>query len=1045
VAPSSAGLASEASEKERLGIELLLRAGTALAESLDPDLILDRVTALLVPDLADWCVIDTAEGSGLRQHVISHVDADKIAWARKLRAEYPLDHDAASGPMHVIRTGEPEIYPTVTPQLVRERTRNEEHYRLALEVGMVSAMIVPMIARGRTLGAITIVSAESGRHYDEQDLGIARALGARTALAVDNARLFQQMQEAGLGYRTLVETIEGIVWEAHPSTPQFRFVSGRAERILGYPVAQWLQEGFLERIVHPEDRERALDQLRSAAATPSGEPDDREIRVYAADGRLVWLRNIVYTGPRGSGDRSMHGLMVDVTERKGADRRLAAHLAATRALAEARDLPETAHSVLQAICGALDWEVGALWMVDSEARVLRCVEATAQPSSGTDRFAAVTRASTFQPGVGLPGRVWSSESPLWVSDVTIDANFPRASVAVADGLHSALAFPIVSRGSVVGVVEFFSRWIEEPDEQLLAIMRTVGAAIGRYLERRWAEEEVKFQKALLESQSETTIDGVLVVATDGVTILQANRRFAELWGVTEDVLKPGRSATELSSIFEQFAHPAEGAREVLQIFQDSSVQSRKEVRLRDGRIFDRYTAPLYSTDGHLYGRAWYFRDVTDRVRTQQQLAAAKERTEFLADASAVFSASLDSDAILSSLARLAVPFLADWCTVDVVADDGHIRRVAVTHADPALTEIAASLAARTDYPPEEGGCVGRVLGTALPEIQTEEFTPAAMAGDSDPEYRAIVGGLGVNSYMSVPLVARGRTLGAITFAVTGTSGRRYAQGDLTLGEDLARRAALAVDNSRLYRDQAHIARVLQTSLLPPDLPRIPGMELAASYHAAGEGNEVGGDFYDVFRTGPGDWAVVIGDVCGKGADAAALTALVRYTVRAAAMQARKPKRILAALNEAILLQREEREFCTVGYARLRPTLDGARLTMCCGGHPLPLILRADGLVEPAAKPGSLIGVFPQPDLSDILTELGPGDAVVMYTDGVTEARSPDGVFGDHLLDGVLAQCVGLSANEICKRIETAVLDFQAGRPRDDIAIVVLRVAPVGER
>jgi GAF domain-containing protein len=669
------------------------------------------------------------------------------------------------------------------------------------------------------------------------------------------------------------------------------------------------------------------------------------------------------------------------------------------------------------------------------------VEAWTHPGSGAQRFAAVTRATEFRPGIGLPGRVWSSGAPLWVSDVTADTNFPRAPVAAADGLHSAFGFPIVSRGVIVGVVEFFSRWIEEPDEELLLIMTTVGASIGRYLERRWAEEEVRFQKALLESQSETTIDGVIVVATDGFTILQANRRFAELWGVSEDLLKPGRNATELGHIFQQFANPEETAREFLEIFQDPSLESRKEVRLTNGRIFDRYTAPLYSTDGHLYGRAWYFRDVTDRVRTQQQLAAAKERTEFLADASAVFAASLDADAILSSLARLAVPFLADWCIVDVLADDGHLRRVSVTHADPSAAEVAASLAARSGYAPEGGGCVGRVLNTAVAELESENIDPVALSGDRDPDYRAIVGGLGISSYMCVPLVARGRRLGAITFAVTAASNRRYTRGDLALGEDLARRAALAVDNARLYRDQAHIARVLQTSLLPPDLPQIPGVELSASYHAAGEGNEVGGDFYDVFRTGPGDWAVVIGDVCGKGADAAALTALVRYTVRAAAVQARKPKRVLAALNDAILRQREEREFCTVAYARLRPSPTGARLTMCCGGHPLPLILRADGAVEPAAKPGSLIGVFPQPDLSDVVIELGPGDAVVMYTDGVTEARSPEGLFGDHLLSGVLAESAGLSAQDICKRIETTVLDFQAGRPRDDIAIVVLRVPP----
>jgi serine phosphatase RsbU (regulator of sigma subunit) len=280
--------------------------------------------------------------------------------------------------------------------------------------------------------------------------------------------------------------------------------------------------------------------------------------------------------------------------------------------------------------------------------------------------------------------------------------------------------------------------------------------------------------------------------------------------------------------------------------------------------------------------------------------------------------------------------------------------------------------------------------------------------------------------------------------VSASKERTFGAPDVTLAEDIARRAALAVDNARLFRERSYVARTLQRSLLPPHLPEIPGVEIAARYHAAGEGNEVGGDFYDVFRTGKDDWAIVIGDVCGKGADAAALTALARYTLRASAMQARKPSRVLGMLNDALVAECATRDamdqrFSTVAYARLRPTESGIRLTTTSGGHPVPLILRADGRLEAACKVGTLVGVLPDPTLSDQTTMLDPGDVIVFFTDGITEARGPAGVFGEAGIRSLVSTCGGYSAHAIAERIERAVLDYQEGNLRDDVALMVLRV------
>ena len=294
--------------------------------------------------------------------------------------------------------------------------------------------------------------------------------------------------------------------------------------------------------------------------------------------------------------------------------------------------------------------------------------------------------------------------------------------------------------------------------------------------------------------------------------------------------------------------------------------------------------------------------------------------------------------------------------------------------------------------------------------------------------------------MSIPLQTRGRTLGAITF-VSASSTSRYGEDERALAEALAQRAAVAVDNARLYGERDHIARTLQRSLLPPELPAIPGVELAARYRPAGEGNEVGGDFYDAFPTGEMTWSVVIGDVCGKGPEAAAVTGLARHSLRAASVGERRPSAALRVLNEAMLQRDTEQRFCTVCYVRVHRAPEGARLTVCCAGHPLPLVLRADGAVEVVGRAGALLGVFAEPELSDVPVDLGPGDTVLLYTDGVTEEHGDDGFFGFPGLQETLAGCAGTDAESIAGRIEEAVAEFRPGAPRDDLSVVVLRLLP----
>ena len=479
---------------------------------------------------------------------------------------------------------------------------------------------------------------------------------------------------------------------------------------------------------------------------------------------------------------------------------------------------------------------------------------------------------------------------------------------------------------------------------------------------------------------------------------------------------------------------------------------------KDGTSFPvEYTSTPLDEGGKVSGAVVVFADVTERRQVEEERArllgaeqAARERAEtaekraaFLAEVSAALNESLEYGVTLKKVAHLVVPDLADWCSISVLRDNGSIRQIATAHVDPDKVRWAEELGQRYPTDPDAPRGVPNVIRTGEPELLPEIPEALLEAAAQDEEHLRILRELGLRSAMIVPLKARGRTFGALTL-VAAESARVYTEADLAFAQDLGDRCAIAVDNSRLFSERTYIARTLQESLLPPHLPEIPGLELAARYQAAGEGAEVGGDFYDIFNTRPGAWGVVIGDVVGKGAGAAALTGLARHTLRAAAMQETDPRRILGSLNEAIRRETTDESFCTAAYTCLEMTGDGVRLDISSGGHPLPLLLHPDGTVEEIGRPGTLLGIVPDPDLARQTVDLKPGDAVVLYTDGVPDARSSDGLFGDARLKALVASCAGEDAAGIADRIEHEVLAFGQHVLRDDVAVLVLRVREEGE-
>jgi serine phosphatase RsbU (regulator of sigma subunit) len=277
--------------------------------------------------------------------------------------------------------------------------------------------------------------------------------------------------------------------------------------------------------------------------------------------------------------------------------------------------------------------------------------------------------------------------------------------------------------------------------------------------------------------------------------------------------------------------------------------------------------------------------------------------------------------------------------------------------------------------------------------------------------------------------------------VLGTrAGVSFRQETVELAEDLSRRGALAMDNSRLYSERSATSRALQRSLLPPELPRIPGVEVEVFYQAAGEGNEVGGDFYDLFAIREGTYGFAIGDVCGTGPQAASVTGLARNSLRLLAREGLDAPQVLSRLNRAILDEGDRGRFLTLLYGELTPRPDGrAELNLVCAGHPLPLRLDTDGRVTAAATSQPLLGVMEPLELTIEQVVLEPGEVLLCVTDGVTERREGMRMLGEEGLAEVLTGCTGLTAGAVAARVQRAVERFAPEPPCDDMAIIALRV------
>ncbi|WP_067494445.1 SpoIIE family protein phosphatase [Actinoplanes sp. TFC3] len=381
---------------------------------------------------------------------------------------------------------------------------------------------------------------------------------------------------------------------------------------------------------------------------------------------------------------------------------------------------------------------------------------------------------------------------------------------------------------------------------------------------------------------------------------------------------------------------------------------------------------------------------------------------FLAEASELLAQSLDVNLTMALIPQLVVPRLGQWCAVHTTDAWGRLQLSAATHADEsAVNELYGTLS-------ETG-----------PDSILSRLEEASRLGQQ------VMFGAPSEGF-AVPLVARGQRLG--TLAVGRHLRHRHDADEVAVLEDVARRAALAIDNARIHDERRKVARTLQASLLPPALPHVDGVGFAAEYVPTG--SEVGGDFYDVVPSGDG-WIVVVGDVSGKGVQAATVTGLVRDVIRILVDDAKPMSEILCRVNRT-LVQRGGGRYCTLAMASVHKKDQDLEVCLHLAGHDRAVLVRADGKTSFVGEGGTALGLLESISSPDAVVALHPGDSLIFYTDGVTERRRGRELFGTGRLREAAIPLAGYPADVMAARLRSTTINFSVEEPRDDIAILVLR-------
>ena len=725
------------------------------------------------------------------------------------------------------------------------------------------------------------------------------------------------------------------------------------------------------------------------------------------------------------------------------------------AIARSRGISDAGEHVLGALGGRLGLKAGVLWRFDERREHLVAV-ATWAAEPGLDPFMEESRRRRFAPDEGLPGMVWSRRRLLWLPDIWNGGRYPRAPAARRSGLRAAIGIPLLARGDLVGVAELLAGTAIESDPELTRVLEGLGGQIGQLLERVHVDEAIAASEARKAAILDAALDAVVTADAEG-RILEANNAITTLLGWPVADLIGARIGEVIVPPELRDRHEA-GLRRYVETGESQIIGRRIEVEAlhRDGRrIPVELTVNRVDMPGPPILTA-FLRDVSERRRIEAERAgflesertarasaeAAWQRLRLVSDVSELLAAVFNYPEAFERLADRVVASIANLCLIDTLDQHGRLVRVAARHRDRRRQPVADRLA--REFPPDADGphpaaSVIRTATSSFSPVMSEEFLRATCRNE---EHFEIVRQLGFESYITVPLVARARILGALTLVSTDPA-HRYTEQDVAVAEEIARRAAVRIDNARLYAERDRVAHVLQQGLLPQRLPGVPRLDLAARYFPAGEGIEAGGDFYDVFAAGRDRWGLVIGDVCGKGPEAAAGMGLARPALRALARAYRRPARLLRALNEELLDQTSDGRFLTVAYVQARVDGEsGVGLTTCLAGHPPGILVSAGGRVRAVGLPGTLLGVFTEVRLREQRVRMLPGDVLVLYTDGLADEPGSPAAASFEELEELIIRNRRATAERIARRIEEFVVAAQrrADRAHDDVAFLVVRCA-----
>ena len=605
--------------------------------------------------------------------------------------------------------------------------------------------------------------------------------------------------------------------------------------------------------------------------------------------------------------------------------------------------------------------------------------------------------------------------------------------------RSAIVVPLRARGRRLGsltliATEHSGRRYDDEDLQFTKVLAGRAALA---LDNAGLYSELETIEAQLTVVLSTLAEAVTVQRTAGA-LIYANDAAAKMLGFDspQELL-----ATPVHEVVAKFDTTLEdGSPLRMEDLPGRRVLAGEDAQPLVTRTIDRETGDehwritkasgVYDRDGNVTLVVNVFEDITEVKR-------AEISQRLLADAGELLGSSLDPDRTLQQIAELVVPQLADWCTVSVPDGRGNIRAAAVAHVDPEKVALARRIGERYPSPADAPSGVAQTIRDGRSQLVNEIPDELLAAAAQDDEHLELLRGVGLRAGLTVPMPAAGHILGALSL-INAESGRRFTSADVELAEELARRAGTAVENARLYTERSHIARTLQVGLLPGRIPPIPGWQIGTLYRPAGDENWVGGDFYDVFAVKVG-WVALVGDVAGRGADAAALTGLARNTLRTAAKLLDDPLDAIATLN-AELLARDQMSLCSVAAVVLRE--DGARATaeIVCAGHPLPLLVR-DGRVRAIGEFSPMLGAFDVREWRRRSVELESGDVLVLYTDGVFDTVGDDGRFGEERLQAALAGVA--HAPDAVSRIDAALSAFEVGEQADDTAVLAVERLAVG--